>query len=438
MGSIRRLLDVVDRIVDNRTGIVQSCYEMRPEAHAPHLFHYYAYSCNTAAFAPWGNFRNVGGVATDRQMARAKAVGEAVERYCSAIFRREELPLTSFNAAPFRCVEPERFNYFSAEQFARIGYPYKPFERDTPVRWTSAIDLTDGDDTHVPACAVWMPYYFDAVGGETPIFQPISSGLSAHCSLEEATLGGLLEVVERDSFSMTWQGRLSHPRIRAETLSHANYRLVELIERAGDEVFLLDATTDLGIPCVLVVLHGRASPAPPLTIAASAELSPEFAIRKALEEAVHTRRYMREVQNWTSDFDPGVDFDGVLDQSHHLRLWGKPEMRQQADFLLACDHRVDWTEMTSLEEPTAMQGLRRLVDVLAAKGFRSYMADLTTPDVAALGMHVVRSLVPGLHPFFIGHHIRARNCPRLFEAPQRFGHPAVSKGQDNPFPHPFP
>jgi ribosomal protein S12 methylthiotransferase accessory factor len=67
------------------------------------------------------------------------------------------------------------------------------------------------------------------------------------------------------------------------------------------------------------------------------------------------------------------------------------------------------------------------------------VCDLTTPDIAALDLSVVRVVVPGMNPLFMGHKNRARGGRRLYEVPQRLGHPGLEPGQqDNPYPHPFP
>ena len=68
----------------------------------------------------------------------------------------------------------------------------------------------------------------------------------------EAAVSALGEVVERDAFTITWQARLAPPQIRAETLSDANYNLVERFERAGGTVTLLNLTLDNGIPTILL------------------------------------------------------------------------------------------------------------------------------------------------------------------------------------------
>ena len=268
--------------------------------------------------------------------------------------------------------------------------------------------------------------------------QPISTGLSAHCSLVEATLGGLLEVVERDSFSLTWQACLAHPKILIETLSDANYALVQSIEAVGHEVHLLNATTELGIPVIMGVAYHHRWPSPPLVVSAAADLNPEVAVRKALEELVHTRRYMREVQDFEDEFLINEDWDKVTEQIHHLRLWGDINMVAKANFLTSSTKRISFDELVNLECRTNRESLNYLVEKVQSFGYNAYAVNLTTPDVAQMGLSVVRALIPGLHPFFIGHKLRARNCQRLFEVPQKLGHPPVLPGTDNPIPHPFP
>ena len=44
----------------------------------------------------------------------------------------------------------------------------------------------------------------------------VSTGTAAHSDMREALLGGLLEVVERDSISLTWLQRLRLPSIEVD------------------------------------------------------------------------------------------------------------------------------------------------------------------------------------------------------------------------------
>jgi len=66
------------------------------------------------------------------------------------------------------------------------------------------------------------------------------------------------------------------------------------------------------------------------------------------------------------------------------------------------------------------------------------LADVTTEDMRDLGLLVVRAVIPGFHPLFMGHQFRALGGTRLWEIPQKFGYPGISREHgDNPLPHPF-
>ena len=67
------------------------------------------------------------------------------------------------------------------------------------------------------------------------------------------------------------------------------------------------------------------------------------------------------------------------------------------------------------------------------------MADLTTPDVEELGLKVLRCVIPGFHPLFMGHNLRALGGSRLWEVPQKLGYRGINREfRDNPAPHPYP
>ncbi len=438
MTSLNRLLNCLDSIVDARTGIITSCYELPPEADAPQFFHYYASSSDTSACSAQDNFKNNGGVAQSRRMAIAKAVGEAVERYSSALYDRDEMPFVSADEADFACIDLNHFKFYSPDQYADPNFVFNEPSNSLPIRWTEAFSLTGGSTVHVPAASVWMPYYFVPENGELPIMQPISTGLSCHCSYAEATLGGLLEVVERDSFSLTWQGSLSWPIIRAESLDKDNYTLLREIEKTGYRIELVNAATELGVAVILSIGVALQKPNPPIVVGASASLDPSEAIKKSLEEFVHTRRYLREVQDWGEPFEVEPDFTNIHQQIHHLRLWGEYSMLPHAKFLTASEDEIDFEDIPNLSKNDPLKDVAELINILQRHGFDPLSIDLTSPDIAELGLVVTRSLVPGLHPFFIGHENRARRSPRLFSIPQRCGHSAIEPGADNPVPHLFP
>jgi ribosomal protein S12 methylthiotransferase accessory factor len=437
--SLRRLIEVLDYLVDDRVGIVSYVEELRKEPGAPDFFHFYAKACNTQAFGRQPNFSAAGGASADRGSAMAKAVGEAVERYCAALYDVEELPLSSVESAPFLCVPPSDFALYSQEQYQQPGFPWVPFDPTTPVRWVAALDPLTDETIHVPAAMVFVPYFFYQGSGEAPIVQPISTGLACHCSPSEAALSAACEAIERDAFMITWQARLAMPQVRIETLSDANYDIVERFERTGAAVTLLNITLDAGIPTILAVLRSISLAAPALAFAAASAMDPEEAVRKSLEELAHTRRYSQQIKVRLPRLVPDPTYSNVVDQISHLNFWADHANASLANFIFSSEERADFDQIENLATGDPKRDLQILCERVRAVGHRILLADLTTPDVRDLGLTVARAVIPGFHPLFIGYGIRALGGCRLWEIPQRLGHQGVSREfGDNPIPHPYP
>jgi ribosomal protein S12 methylthiotransferase accessory factor len=437
--SFDALARALDELVDPAIGIVQRIYEVAREPGSPDLFHYAAKAANTAAFGFKPNFANSGGASIDKAQAIAKAAGEAIERYCAAIYDIADFPLASADGLEQPAVNPASFALYTPEQYDSAGFPWAPFDAATPVRWTQVTDMRGGGLAFAPAAFVWIPYRYDPARGEAPIGQPISTGLACHGGPEEAMLSGLCEVVERDAFTLFWQARTSPPHIRVETLSDANYDLVRRFESTGDSVLLLNLTTDIGVTTVLSILRSPSSHRPAHVFAAATHVDPEAAVRKALEELAHTRRYSEQVLHLMPCPSPDNDFEEVSQQAHHLRLAADHQNIDRFAFVSSSEQRVDFQELPSLAGSCAAEDLSAAVAATAAVNLTPYVADLTSSDVRGLGFSVVRVLVPGVHPLFMGHLSRARGGSRLYEVPQKLGHSGLSPDMaDNPFPHPYP
>jgi ribosomal protein S12 methylthiotransferase accessory factor len=390
-------------------------------------------------FSNQKNFSKGGGAAIDRASALAKAIGEAVERYCSALYDIEEFPVSSQREAPFPCVQPEEFALNSSEQYDSPGFPYLRFDRDTPVRWAPAVDAQSGENCYVPAVFLYVPYYFYPGTGDTPIAQPISTGLACHCSREEAAISAICEVIERDCFTITWQARLSPPKISFDTLGPLHQEIIRRFERAGCSVTLLNITMDTGIPTLLAVLLGNLPGTAPLVAAAATSLNPEEAARKALEELDHTRTYCQRLRNEVQRLVPEPNYENVITQRDHLNFWSDPANQQFAHFLLAGEQIQDFCSIPNLASGDPRRDVRTLVARISSVANRLLLKDITSSDVQELGLSVVRAVIPGFHPLVVGHRFRALGGTRLWQVPQQLGHRGITKETgDNPLPHPYP
>ena len=411
----------------------------RRHAGAPQFFHYWCEASDTSAFVPQRNFARTGGAATDPDRALAKALGEAVERYCAAIYDVEELPVCSADEAAFECADPNTFALNSPGQYAERGFAFVPFDATTSVRWVAARDALTTAEIFVPAAMVFVPYYYVPGSGDSPISQPISTGLACHESFEQAATVALCEVIERDAFMIAWQAGLTPPRLELDSLPPPSRDLISRFTEAGFGISLLDITLDCPIPTILAVARHRSPEVPALVVAAAAALDPANAIRSALEELAHTTSYCQEITRNQPRlaFDP--DHLNVVDQASHLNYWCEQEHAPGADFLFHSPVARQFGDIRNRATGTARGDLEVVAAAVASTGHRPLLRDLTTDDVRDVGLAVVRAVVPGFHPLVSGHRYRALGGRRLYEVPARMGVGLVAAEPGrNPLPHPYP
>jgi ribosomal protein S12 methylthiotransferase accessory factor len=425
-----------EHLIDSRAGIIRYVSELPREAGAPNLFHFVAKSASAddAAYALSG------GASTDRSTALAKAIGEVVERYCAGLLDRESSRFACYDDAPFPCADPASFALYSEEQLRQPGFPFAAFGRRTPVLWVEGEDLATGEACHVPAARVALPYLPDRERGERLITQPISTGLAAHSTLEDAAVNALCEVVERDAFMIVWQARITMPRIRLESLDERGRDLVGRFACCGGDVSLVNITLDHGIPTVLSALRSSVPGAPAVVFAAAADPSPRVAAAKSLEELELMRSFARYVRKEKqSSIGPGANGDTVRTREDHVHYHCHAEHAEASRFVFASTETIDLDAIPGFATGDPRRDLATLARRIAAVGERPIVVELTSPDVGALGLRVVRAVVPGFHPLVFGHRLRALGGLRLWTVPQALGYPGVSpRGGDNPAPHPFP
>jgi ribosomal protein S12 methylthiotransferase accessory factor len=444
--SLDRLLSVWPLLVDPVVGVVREIEPLPVEEDEPAFVHYLSTASDTSRLTRLKNFANNGGVSITHSGAVAKALGEGVERYCSAFFDYDDLLVAPYRELPGRATPPGDYALYTQTQLDNGDLPWQPLTEDTPVRWTTGRSLATGDAVFVPAAMVYVPYHYRPDSGEPGFVQPISTGLAAGTSFAEAALSGLCEAVERDAFTITWQARLSRPRIDPDTLPVSCRDRLDRFTAAGLRVHIMDITTDLGLPTLLTIAVGDRPTSPAVAVAAATHPDPEVALVKSLEELAHTRKFARQVMDYTPALpvDVAAGHPEVLEQKHHLRFYCPQEAKAFAEFAWASSQvrrleDVGRTPQDAGEQRNPAEQLADAVALVTHAGLEAIACDLTTPDVARLGLRSVRVVVPGLHPLFMGHRNRALGGSRLYEVPARLGERGPAPGEpDNPFPHPFP
>ena len=425
-------------VVSPRVGIVTALEECMVDVDEPRLVRI---ACEIAAGEELigldlGSAHNVGGSGTSRERAVGAAVGEAVERYSAAYVPRERLVEATAEELGAGAVDPATFGLFSEAQYARPGFPFLRFARDTRIPWVEGVDLVTGKPVWLPAELVFLtelrPAGTDGIGYST------SSGLACGTSAGEALERALFELLERDAFMLAWRRRLVPPHL--DWSEHPE--LQELDERCfrptGLRFIALDLSSLHDLPIVVGVVLAPGSGAA-LGVGAAANVRVEDAWSRALAEAFASRTACRKLRLLEPERRYEIDGSDVLGFNDHIRFYGDDERADLASFL--------WTSRetrTAADVPPLRAEADTLCDELVARarraGSRAFAVDVTAPDIASVGLRVVRAVAPGLCWLDAEHRCRFLGAGRLLNPSEKdILTGRVSRIDDlNPLPHPFP
>jgi ribosomal protein S12 methylthiotransferase accessory factor len=366
-------------------------------------------------------------------------VGEIVEGYCAALYPPEIVVHAAFDELREEAVPPEAFALFSPAQYAEFGRvaglpPYAPFTRGTRTGWVHGWSLRGRRPLLVPAPFVFLPYRYAL--GEPYLADAFSTGTACAATRDDATLRALCEVVERDALSILWRNMLALPEIQVDD-PELDALMRERFACRGTHFRLLNATLDIPIPTVLAVFADERGGS---VLGSATRLDPAEAVRKALLEAAQCR------VSWKRDMVRGAgrryapDFHDVADFADHGRLYTQREMRRHLEFLWSSGATVPLSALSSQAGGDTGRELERCVALLADAGLEPIAIDLTTDEVRAAGLHVVRVVVPGMEGLHARHAAPFNGGRRMWEVPPRLGlraRPAAPHAL-NPAPHPYP
>ena len=228
-----------------------------------------------------------------------------------------------------------------------------------------------------------------------------------------AFASGLFEIVERDATMAAYLRRASPPRIIG--LEGELRDALEYLRRYHLEPYLLDVTTDLGIPSVAAVTVDETGLGPAINVGTAAGLTFEEAISSALFESIQTRNPGRLFRDPSSEPAPAGEGPRTIEQ--RFAHWYPTERIADLDFWLETPHEVRYDELAS-ECRTLDEAQRLILD----RGFHIYTAEVTLPELDQAGFEVLRVLIPELHPLYLTeankmlysvHHGEIRDDPSL-------------------------
>jgi ribosomal protein S12 methylthiotransferase accessory factor len=315
----------------------------------------------------------VSGIGQTMQEAFQGCVGEGIE-YLSQLQHAGDALVQTDGDAPTAALDRPARELVTALQSRARG----------ALTWHRAKHLSDGREVLLPAdlCLRRPP----AAQDFAPPF-PLSTGSAAGTSWHAAALHGLFELIERDAASLWWRGgRRGHAVApESEAGQHAAELLAHIRQGMQNRAsWLLDITTDVGVPCVVAVsatLDGFG-----FSCGVAARLTMSMAAQSAIFEMCQSELAHAVVE--AKRHERGDAALNARDLAHLRRRTGLDT--RTCALLHPLPPRGHTLEHD--DEDTA-RTLRVVVDRLAGMGLETFAVDLTRRTFA---LPVVRIVAPGL------------------------------------------
>lgn len=315
------------------------------------------------------------------------------------------------------------------------------FDAKTRFQWIRGRELTASQDIWIPLqLASFSGFERSAQMGE-PILRPlVSTGAAAHRTLEEALVNGILELIERDAFMITWLNTLSPARIRKGSITNENLRtILQRFERYGLEVSLLHIPTDFAVNIVLAVVIDRSGIGPALIVGANADHDIEKAVDNAVREALGSRLFVRGKLEEARRRGTDISFPdrSVIHRLERLLYWCDGRKLADIEWLLNGE-LVDISSLPTVPSfANTSEKLAHLRDQFRAKKLElAYVDILDTETASSIGFRAVMTVVPKLQPLHLQEHVPFDWGGRLQSVPASLG--LQPRAETYREVHPFP
>ncbi|MGA7485672.1 MAG: TOMM precursor leader peptide-binding protein [Xanthobacteraceae bacterium] len=344
------------------------------------------------------------GKGSTAEQGEASALMEAIERY-SGIFQGDEIRVkrrfTDF--PPGDAILPNDVLLFSDAQLRDPESATDPhevpstltlFDQSAEIEWSPVWSLRDQRFKYLPTSVL---YFFYRGPGQ---LDADSNGCAAGNTREEAIVQAFLELVERDAYAIWWYNRLQRQAVDLGQMDDPYVRdLQARLAETGRRLWVLDVTSDLGIPSFVTILHWIQD----------ARENIEFGSGAHFDSRVALLRALTELNQFLSIglMEGGTGEKSSLDGSTPLRLQDHPFLMPSEGPAAQPAFGLKFGRLDAREQVT---GCVRLAE---REGLDFLVLDQTRPDI---DIPVVRVIVPGLRHFY------RRFAPgRLYDVPVKLG-----------------
>ena len=397
-------------LFDDKFGIISAVLK-RKELKKYNLYMYQCLSANVKDLFCLSREVSSGGLGVSNSKKRAiiSCVAEAIERYCMSYISLDEVYLSKLqNISDAHKLDD--FYTYNSLQYSEQKQFLNPYKDE--IYWTKIYSVTSKKKwKYWPASLIYLPFELS-----NSVAENTSTGMAAGSSLHECILSGLLELIERDALMINFLQRLNPLEIDINSITHVT--LIEKIKK-DYKLKIYKLYSDIDVPIYLSFIWKEKFGNLHYGIGASAHLDSDEAINKALKESLFTYFYSKNIMDMKKN-----NAQDITALYEHFLYY-----QDEKFYKLLFSSKIEKYEYKKIDEKHLMQQLSK-------NGIEVYYKDLTTDDIKASGIKVVKVIAPSLIDLNKSHQLPRLGAKRFWSVPKKLGllvHDTLSD-----LPHPFP
>lgn len=345
------------------------------------------------------------GTSFEKDLALIRALGEAVERYALIPKDDTDIFYKGSNKIPLKDrIDISKFPiFFKDEDLLRKNSL-------NPMGWVRGYQLFIDNKTHkistkksyLPSQLIFVPYaYRDS---EPFLQQPISTGANFNRIKHDALISGILEVIERDSFVISYYTRTAISKVNIEKISDKDISHIRSeLKRCFLEYHFMEISTMPNIHVILCILFDKRKSQPLMVSGLGTGFNLKVAIIKSTEEAMQLRPWLRD------EFSAGKIFkvyaEEIRDYLDRISYWNYnltiPKIKKRLYFYLDLPEKsINDEDLISGKDKSRRKVLFDLILSCNKARMDVYFIDITPKPMRKKGI-VIKVIIPQAQSFFL-------------------------------------
>ncbi|MBF4469565.1 MAG: YcaO-related McrA-glycine thioamidation protein [Methanobrevibacter arboriphilus] len=327
------------------------------------------------------------GKGAKKDQAKASAMMEGFERYSA---EKQSIDDENSKLATLSEMDGEKFIH-PDDLIISNEVKSLDFEKERKIEWTLTKDIITENDYYIPSNAIFHPYIPKDAKNTSAIFKGNTNGLASGNVLEEAVLHGMLEVIERDAWSIFELTKKNKKCINIDNIE--NPLINELLEKFKKEyinIKLMDLTADIDIPTIAATADDTILKDPALlTLGIGTHLNPEIAVLRALTEVAQSRA--TQIHGTREDTSRAV----------LMRKAGYERMKKINKHYFEEENNVI-IDLSDIEDKST-DSLKKDIEITTNELKRNNIDEILFKNLTRkeIGINVVRVIIPGTENFSI-------------------------------------